>query len=216
MIKRCIIWCVCLIAWLIGSYAIAESRYDALCRENSLKNAHVTAWLEIPGAAFCRPVMQHDSDDGFYAGHKPNGSEAKYGSIYTQSSYNASDFSDPVTVIYGSSKAAGAPFRDLQETFSGSFEKCREIYIHLPDGTLEYRVFAAVPYSSIHILHYYNFSVQRRYESFFSSVYSTRRLGMHLDEADKPVFGDDVLILSTGIRGDNMQRYLVMAKRMNE
>ena len=213
---RYIIWCVCLTAWLIGAGAIAESRYDALCRENDLKHSHVTAWIEIPGAALCRPVLQHDTDDAFYSGHDPTGAEAKYGSLYTQSSYNAPDFSDPVTVIYGSSKAEGAPFRDLQEMFSGSFDKCREIQIHLPEETLRYKVFASVPYSSIHILHYYNFSVQRRYESFFSGVYSTRLLGMHLEEADKPAFGDNVLILSTGIRGDSMQRYLVMAKKISE
>lgn len=36
---------------------------------------------------------------------------------------------------------------------------------------------------------------------------------MHLDEDNRPVAGKDrVLILSTGLRGDPLQRYLVMAK----
>ena len=214
MRRRYRIWCVCLLAWLIGSAAVAESRFDALCRENPVTQAHVAAWIEIPGAAFLEPVMQHNEDDAFYASHNPSGAEYSYGSLYTQAAYNSFDFSDPVSVIYASSKQEGAPFRDLQETFSGKFDECREILLHLPSGTIQYEVFAAIPYSSVHILHYYNFSVERRYDTFFDGVYATRRLGMHLVEEDKPEFGDGVLILSTGIRGDNMQRYLVMAKKI--
>ena len=38
---------------------------------------------------------------------------------------------------------------------------------------------------------------------------------MHLDEDNRPVFGQDrVVILSTGLRGDSLQRYLVMAKEV--
>lgn len=206
--------CACLLALTacLSSGALAESRYEALCRENPVRQEHTAAWIEIPGGGYCSPVMQHDQDDSFYAGHDASGAEAETGALYTQKTYNAADFSDPVTVIYGSSKAEGAPFRDLQQTYSGSFDECRRILLHLPEETVEYEVFAAVPYTSIHILHYYDFSVQRRYESFFADVYSTRLLGMHLDEAGKPGFPDKVLILSTGLRGDNMQRYLVMAR----
>lgn len=200
------------LAVALSAGALAESRYEALCRENTVQQECTTAWIEIPGSGFCSPVMQHSSDDSFYASHDASGAEAETGALYTQKTYNKSDFSDPVTVIYGSSKAEGAPFRELQQTFSGSFDECRRILLHLPEETVEYEVFAAVPYTSIHILHYYDFTVKRRYESFFSDVYSTRLLGMHLDEAGKPEFGDRVLILSTGLRGDNMQRYLVMAR----
>ena len=216
MRRRYMIWCVCLMAWLIGSCAVAESQYDTLCRENTVTKAHAAAWIEIPGASFSQPVMRHDSDDSFYASHDAAGAESEYGTLYIQAGYNAGNFSDPVTVIYGSSKKEGAPLRNLQETFSGRFEECSEILLHTPGETLRYEVFAAVPYSSIHILHYFDFRVERRYNGFFDSVYSTRLLGMHLNEEKRPMFGDRVLILSTGIRGDNMQRYLVMAKQIDE
>ena len=37
---------------------------------------------------------------------------------------------------------------------------------------------------------------------------------MHLDENNRPEAGrDQVLILSTALRGDSLQRYLVMARR---
>jgi len=214
--KKYKVWCICLVAWLIGcvGWAAAEGGYDALCAENGVVQADTAAWIEIPGADFCRPIMRHSEDDAYYASHDASGAESAFGSLYIQTAYNAGDFSDPVTVVYGSSKQVGAPLRDLQETYSGRFDECRDIYLHLPSGTMEYRVFAAVPYSSVHILHYYDFSVERRYNTFFDGVYSTRLLGMHLDEETRPQYGDNVLILSTGMRGDKMQRYLVLAKQV--
>lgn len=212
--KRYKIWCACLLAWMIGCAggALAESRFDALCAENSLSSAEVVAWIEIEGAGFCQPVMQSAEDDGFYASHDAHGAECETGALYTQAAYNAADFSDPVTLVYGSSSAEGAPFRDLQETFSGRFEECGTILLHTPGESRRYEVFAATPYSSIHILHYYDFTSERRFASFFDGVFSARALGMHLVEELRPEPGDRVLILSTGLRGDRMQRYLVMAR----
>lgn len=216
MSRRYKVLCICLLVCLIGSSALAQSRYDALCGEYDVVQEDTTAWLVIPGAKFFQPVMQHKTDDGFYGQHDLTGSESDFGALFTQASYNKADFSDPVTVVYGSSKSQGAPLRDLQELYSGRFEACSEILLYLPEKTVQYRVFAAIPYSSIHILHYYNFSVEHRYNTFFDGVYSTRLLGMHLDAENRPEFGDKVLILSTGMRGDNMRRYLVMAKQIRE
>lgn len=216
--KRYAVWCVCLIAWLIGCArnAQAEDKYTTLCAESEVNQADVVAWIEISRTGLYWPVMQHNEDDSFYASHDESGAKSEFGALYTQAAYNAADFSDSVTVIYGSSKAEGAPFRDLQEIYSGSFEECRSILLHLPEETLEYEVFAALPYTSIHILHYYDFDTMRRYDAFFDGVYSTRLLGVHLDEANRPDFGDRIVILSTGLRGDMMQRYLVMAKLVHE
>lgn len=207
-------WCVCLLAWVIGccGAALAESRFDALCSENAVNRAETTAWMEIPETHFCMPVMRSAQDDAFYANHDPSGAESQHGALYMQAAYNAADFSDPVTIIYGSSREKGDPFRDLQEMYSGRFGELKDIQLHLPDKTLNYEVFAAVPYSSIHILHYYDFTTARRFTGFFDSVFSLRQLGMHLDKENRPEAGDSVLILSTGLRGDRMQRYLVMAK----
>lgn len=216
MRNRYKVLCICLLVWLIGCSGMAENRYDALCGDYTVVQEDATAWIEISGTKFCQPIMQHKTDDGFYAKHDFTGKESPYGALYTQATYNRDDFSDPVTIIYGSSKAQGTPFRDLQRLYSGRFEECREIMLHLPDETLRYRVFAAIPYSSVHILHYYNFDIEHRYDAFFKGVYSTRLLGMHLDAENRPKYGDKILILSTGIRGDDMQRYLVMAKRIVE
>lgn len=201
---------------LVGSCAAAESTYQTLCSQAGLNSPDVIAWIEIPGAEIREPVLRHPTDDAYYGKHRADGSESAYGAVYVQAKYNAADFSDPVTLIYGSSAVESAPFRMLQEKFSGSFDECRRVYLHTPEGTQEYIVFAAVPHSSIHILHYYDFSSARRFNAFFDGVYSTRALGMHLDEDSRPEPGaDQVLILSTALRGDSLQRYLVMARRLS-
>ena len=217
--KKIRIWSICLV-WLavmcVGFASAESSTYDALCEKSAVNREDAAAWLEISGTSFCQPIMQHSLDDSYYSTHNANDEESETGALYTQKTYNSKDFSDPVTIVYGSSQTDGAPFRNLQELYSGQFEDCREIMMYLPEETRQYEVFAAVPYSSIHILHYYNFSSEQRFESFFNSAYSTRLLGMHLVEENRPEFEDKILILSTGLRGDKMQRYLVMAKLVTD
>ena len=214
--KRWIAMLACLMLSIACIGAAAEEQtYQTLCRQRGLQSGHVIAWIEIPGASITEPIMRHPEDDAYYARHGADGSQNGYGALYVQARYSAADFSDPVTLIYGSSAVEEAPFRMLQQMYSGSFDECRKILLHTPEGSREYIVFAAVPHSSIHILHYYDFRVARSFNSFFDGVFSTRALAMHLDEDNRPAFGRDrVLILSTGLRGDSLQRYLVMAKEI--
>lgn len=200
---------------LLSGTALAENRFSSLCAEAAVdaKQSDIVAWIEIPEASFCEPVAQHPKDDSFYSTHDIDGDALNGGILYTQKTYNSSDFTDPVTVVYGSSAHDGTPLRHLQETYSGRFAECRRVLLHLPEGTQEFEVFAAVPYSSLHILHYYDFASARRYNTFFDAVYDIRALGMHVAEGESPEFGDRVLILSTGMRGDRSQRYLVLAKQ---
>jgi len=212
--------CILLIALLLAigiASAETESIYDRLNAGASLNaSSDVCAWLEIPGTGFVQPVMQHASDVSFYLDHDAGGNENPSGALYTEFTYSAADFSDPVTVIYGKRRSDGSMFGSLQEWFSGSFDKLPVIRLHMPEGTREYQVFAAVPYSGIHLLYYNDFRYPQVYNSFFDSVYSTRRLGVQLADDLRPVPGEAVIILSTGLRGDTSQRYLVMAKSNNE
>ena len=212
-IKQGFLICMALTICLMTG-ACAQNSFADLSEAAGVSNPHLEAWIEIPGADYVQPVMRHPQDDSLYAGRDAHGREVQGGSLYVQPTYNASGFTDPVTIIYGSSAQETAPLGKLQETFSGSFDQCRTILLHQRDGTKEYRVFAAVPYSSVHILHYYDFTQERRFNSFFNAVFSTRALGMHLDEASRPLPTDRVLILSASVRGDKTQRYLVLAKRI--
>lgn len=210
------IWCAWLMALflvLTGSAAAAEPTYEALCSDAGLTESDVCAWLEIPGSGLLLPVMQHAQDVSFYLNHDSSGQENASGALYTEVTYNARDFSDPVTVIYGKRRNDGSMFGSLQEWYSGAFDANSTIRLYLPDETREYTAFAAVPYSGIHLLYYHNFQNERIYRSFFEDVYSTRKIGVQLKNELKPEPGDGVIILSTSLKGDAAQRYLVMAKQ---
>lgn len=205
--------CVILLLWMTaGAAEETVQTFHELCGKTKLTETDACAWLEIPGAGLLLPVMQHDTDDAFYLTHDHAGKEAKTGALYTEHAYSAKDFSDPVTVIYGRRSSDGSMFGSLQEWYSGSFEENRLIRLYLPEETREYTVFAALPYSAVHLLHYNDFRYDRIYRSFFEEVYSTRRISCQLDETAAPEPGEQVIILSTSLMGDSTQRYLVMAK----
>ena len=194
-----------------------ETAFDRFCKEIKLENPDTQAWLEIPGTNISYPVMQHAQDDSFYLDHNCHGKSDSYGALYTQSQYTYFDFSDPVVVIYGHRMNNGSMFGTLQKYYSGSFDEYRTINVYLPDGEKrEYTVFAAVIYDDLHLLHYNNFYSWRVFNRFFDDVFATRKLGIMLDPQMRPEPGEQVIILSTCIRGDSSQRYLVMAKLNDE
>ena len=214
--KRRVLIALAAIYLMVMCSVLAEesSIYSALLVENEdqLNEECVIAFLEIPGMDCMLPVMQHPEDDGYYLKHNALDEENASGALYTEKTYNNKDFSDPVTVIYGRCMEDGSMFGNLQERFSGSFDKLRKIYLYLPNETCEYTVIAAVPFSNIHILYSYNFQLNRNFNAFFDEVYATRRPGMQLDLQMRPESTEKVLILSTGLKGDVTQRYLVIAK----
>jgi len=69
------------------------------------------AWLYSPGTAIDYPVMKAQDYD-YYLRHLPDGTLNANGSLFID--YNcASDFSDPLTVIYGHHMMSGSMFASL-------------------------------------------------------------------------------------------------------
>ena len=58
------------------------------------------AYLYIPGTTVSYPIMQHPTNNEFYLNHAPDKKYDEGGSVYIELS-NSSDFTDPVTMIYG-------------------------------------------------------------------------------------------------------------------
>jgi len=176
-------------------------------------NPDICAWIEIEGTKIDYPVLQNKYWDKQYLSTAYNGTYYAGGSLFTEKTYNAVDFSDPVTVIYGHTMRAGTMFGELQKVYSNpkTFESHKKIIIYLPGETREYTVFAAVPYPSIHILHAYDFTKPYWYQNFFNGVRSIRSLYANIDEDAFPESGEQVIILSTCLNEDSRQRFLVMA-----
>ena len=103
------------------------------------RNPDIVAWLSAPDASISEPVLRRQGDDSYYASHAPDGTQNAGGSVFSQSAYNAMDFTDPVTVLYGSEATPGRQFSSLQRTFSedGSLSRAGDILVYTPDGTLE-------------------------------------------------------------------------------
>lgn len=178
------------------------------------KNPDVYAWICIPNTKVDYPVLQSPTNDSYYLRRDINGEYLLAGSIMSEHTYNKTDFTDPVTVIYGHSMQSGEMFGSLQPNYSSEkgLEDYKIIEIYLPDKKLEYEVFAAVPYDMRHILYNYDFTNPRIFSSFFKSIMSIRSFNANIKQEEKPKYGDKVLILSTCLKGDRTKRYLVMAK----
>ncbi len=201
----------------------------------------VYACIRIPGATRCAIsdemgyfIAQHASDDGYYLYRDLDGKDAKSGTLYTEKAYNKTDFSDPVTVIYGHNMANRTMFGGLQsyaETLK--FDDEAVIYIYQPGRQLTYRIFAGVPYDTSHVLYYHDFSDEKVFNDFFQALVkaaadpkykSSNELNafysaegcVNVDKDNLPVAGDKVIILATCKNGDNNHRYWIMAKLVED
>lgn len=65
-----------------------------------LENPDIYAWIYIPDTNVNYPVLQNPTDDSYYLKHDKDGNYSEAGAIYSQLA-NKTDFSDPVTVLYG-------------------------------------------------------------------------------------------------------------------
>ncbi|MBQ8337829.1 MAG: class B sortase [Oscillospiraceae bacterium] len=189
--------------------------FDALKKTSE----DVHAWLTIPKTDISYPVAQSQTNDAFYLKRALDGSYSINGTLFTEHLYNSTDFEDPVTAIYGHDMKSGAMFGLLQECYSdkASFQEHREIIVYCPDKELHYEVFAAVPYSKRHILHYYNsFKEKETVDEFLDEVYNVRAFGANFASDIEVGSEDKLLILSTCLKGDISRRYLVIARLKSE
>ncbi len=177
-------------------------------------NPDIYAWIDIPGTEISYPVLQSPDDDTLYLNHDYNKNSNGAGSLMTEHAYNGTDFSDPVTMIYGHNMLNGDMFGSLQKTFSNAdfFNSQGEIIVYLPDKELHYETFAALPHDGWHILYNVDFSNPRTHASFFNGILSARELGAQI-KTDTVIEPDDkVIILSTCLRGNRNRRFFVCAK----
>ena len=186
----------------------------------------IYAWLWIPGSdeypgrdslvqAIDYPVVQDPDDDSFYLDHGLDGKSDRNGTLFTEHAHNGTDFSDPVTIIYGHNMKSGLMFGSLQEQFSNPtwFANHLDMYIYTPERTLRYRVFAAVPYGTEHILYKYgNFRDRSSVSEFLETVYNVNRFGKNYNEDCTVTENDRILVLSTCLPRSADGRYLVLGK----
>lgn len=179
-------------------------------------NEDIYAWIYIPDTAIDYPILQHPTDNTYYLNYNLDGSRGYPGCIYTED-YNAKDFTDPVTVVYGHNMKDGSMFAGLHKYADSEYmESHPYVYIYTPDSLLVYEIFTAHETTDEHILYAHNwFEEKRVFEQYIDEVRDARIMGSVLRE-DVEVDGDGrILTLSTCISTKPNNRFVVQGVLLN-
>lgn len=160
-------------------------------------NADIYAWIYVPGTDVNLPVLQSVSDDNYYLDHNADGDYAVEGAIYSQS-MNKTDFSDPVTVLYGHNLVNGSMFSTLHY-FEDSqfFSEHDTMYVYTLGHILTYKIVAAYQYDDRHILNSFDFSDPSVVRTYFDYVMDPSSMVVNVRDGVQLQSSDKILQLST-------------------
>ena len=188
--------------------SIPEKNIDFEALKNGT-NSDIYAWIYIPELDVDDPVVQNPENDDFYLDHNLDKSAGYPGGIYTQKSYNSTDFEDRMTVIYGHNMRDNKRFSSLHRLEQQEeFEKCRYIFIYLPDDVRVYEITSAYVGSDTHILATHTWDDESWVEYLQGTLTTNGPDDSALDNYDFDK-DDKALTLSTCIKNLPNNRYLV-------
>ncbi|WP_165172102.1 class B sortase [Adlercreutzia sp. ZJ242] len=180
------------------------------------ENADVYAWIYVPDTEVNLPVLQNAVADNYYLVHDVHGNESELGAIYSQS-VNSTDFTDPVTVLYGHTFEVNQEWRDEMFGTLHNFEDAEffdnhpNFYIYTPTQVLTYEIVSAYEYDNRHILNSFDFEDPAVVQEYYDYVVNPDSMVKNVREGEQLVAGEDTIVqLSTCTRPANdAARYLV-------
>ena len=180
-------------------------------------NSDIYAWIYIPGTNVDYPVAQSaNGDDNFYLSHNVYREYQFSGTIYSQS-MNKTDFTDPVTVLYGHNMLNGSMFATLHyfsdREFFDSHTTC---FVQTKDKLLTYLIYSAYVYDDRHIMNSFNFDDEEVLLDFFDSTLNPRTYSGNVREGIELTKDSRILTLSTCTNGASNTRYLVQGVLVDE
>ena len=180
------------------------------------KNSDLYAWIKVPGTVIDYPIAQSspDEEEDFYLHRGEDKSYLFEGTIYTQK-YNAKDFSDPNTIVYGHCMKNGTMFRALHDLKVQSvWDATPEFTIYTEGHILTYRIFSAYTRDDRHILVQNDFFKDK-------AVFAD-----YLEAAAHPTYGmtrecnlttdDRIVTLETCVTADGNTRFIVSGVLVND
>lgn len=172
-------------------------------------NSDIYGWIQIPDTNIDYPILQNETNDAFYLDHAFDKKEDVFGAIFTER-INAKDFTDFNTVIYGHNIKDGSFFQNLHKFEDEEFFNTHDTFtIYTETEKKIYKIFAAVEYSSKHILYNYdNQSIEER-KAFLQSLRESRSMNNHYRDDVKVDENSKIVTLSTCIRWEPKKRYIV-------
>lgn len=176
------------------------------------QNDDIYAWIKIDDTDVDYPVVQSKTDDNFYLKH--SAVDKKWldsGAIYTQKC-NTTDFSDPVTVIYGHNGYKKTMFTTLHKFEKEDFFNSHEYFnIYTPDRKLTYQIISAFKYDDRHIMNSFDFSDDEKLKEF-QNIVTNPKSALKNVRTDLDVNIDNnsnIVVLSTCITNQKSNRFLV-------
>lgn len=188
---------------------IPEKNIDFVTLQEEI-NPDIYAWIYIPDTNIDYPVLQHPQDNTYYLNYNIDGSKGSSGCIFTEN-YNAKNFTDYNTVLYGSNMQDGTMFAGLHGYEDNEyFSKHPYIYIYTQDEVYIYRVFAAYNFSDVNLLLNYPVGIESGFASYLEEL---REVCIsndgHIDQEIEVTEKNRIITLSTGAAQQVGQRYLV-------
>lgn len=183
--------------------------FDALQEQNP----DVYAWITIPNTLVDYPILQHPTDDEYYLNHTIDHAAGLPGSIYSEA-IHPKDFTAANTILYGHNMKNDTMFGSLHDYENRDFFiEQPYVYIHLPERTLVYEIFAAVTFQSVYLPYYLDFEEE---SDFLAYVDELRESPGNVDLGMDIPFGSRLLTLHTCIGHDENHRYLVVGALIGE
>lgn len=186
----------------------AEIDFDSL----KAQNEDIYAWIRIADTEVDYPIVQSPNSDEFYLKHSAyDKSWLASGAIYTEG-VNLTDFSDPITVIYGHNGYKTTMFTTLHKFENEEFFNSHPYFtIYMPQRKMTYQVISAFKFDDRHIMNSYNFYNAESLAEFQGEVLNPsspvknvrESLDVAIDENSK------IVVLSTCITNQKSNRYLV-------
>lgn len=174
------------------------------------KYPDVYAWIQIPGTGIDYPIVQRTGDNSYYLNHTVEGKNKIEGAIYTED-YNAKNFFDANTVIYGHNMKNGSMFQQLHRYEDRKFLKENpDVVIYQTDQILHYRIFAAYVYDNRHLMESFDFSDSDVFDAYIESILDMKNMSNVIDDSVAITSEDRIITLST-CNGNDKERYLVQA-----
>lgn len=171
-------------------------------------NPDIYAWISIPEVNVDYPILQSETDNGFYLNHTINGQKSVYGSIYTEN-YNSKDFSDFNTLVYGHNMKNGTMFGSLKKYRDVQFfNQNRYIMVYMPGRILKYEIFAAYTWDNKHVLLTRNFESEYNRKTYIEEIFAVRDMNSQINKDVVVTENDRIITLSTCMN-DKSKRFLV-------
>lgn len=171
-------------------------------------NEDIIAWLYIPNTKIDYPVVQGEDND-YYLTRGASKEENRAGAVFLDYRSSA-DLSDPNMLIYGHRMNDGSMFADLhQYEDENFFRENRNIYLYLPDGTVNvYDIFGAGVVGDSDEAYTISFADDEAFQDYLTKMKNRSAASFDMELSPQ----DRIITLSTCVRGEDTSRYIVQAK----